>query len=294
MGTDFGLDGAHQVWALRETECDYAPGERFFYSNDGYKLGRPDPRGGRPGAPFTELLEERVLRAARHGRQRPGDHARRRGRRSRCRISASSMTGRATAGSRGWSARGTRRATADGSIVSTASDMCAYARLLLTRGEAPDGRLFSRGELDARLTQRAIDDPDEPGCLVRLRARHARRRRPRRSSGTREAMVGYSSYLMIDPEAGLAVVVLMNGIEERLELVQLRPRGGAGGGGGGTRAPATAARRPHARRRRGATTPGPTGWSRAERWPATRDADGDVTRSASASPPSRPSSSARR
>ena len=38
MGMDFGLDGAHQVWALRETECVYAPGERFSYSNDGYKL----------------------------------------------------------------------------------------------------------------------------------------------------------------------------------------------------------------------------------------------------------------
>ena len=30
--------------------------------------------------------------------------------------------------------------TADGSIVSTVVDMCAYARLLLARGDVPDGR----------------------------------------------------------------------------------------------------------------------------------------------------------
>ena len=33
-------------------------------------------------------------------------------------------------------------------------------------------------------------------------------------------MVGFSSYLMIDPEAGLGVVVLMNGNEERKDLVK--------------------------------------------------------------------------
>jgi hypothetical protein len=54
-------------------------------------------------------------------------------------------------------------ATADGSIVSTAADLCAYARLLLARGAAPEGRLFSEDSWE-RLTQRAIEDPDEPGA----------------------------------------------------------------------------------------------------------------------------------
>ena len=33
-------------------------------------------------------------------------------------------------------------------------------------------------------------------------------------------MVGFSSYLMVDPDAGLGVVVLMNGNEERKDLVK--------------------------------------------------------------------------
>ena len=32
---------------------------------------------------------------------------------------------------------------ADGSIASTAGDMCAYARLILNRGVAPSGRVLS-------------------------------------------------------------------------------------------------------------------------------------------------------
>ena len=110
-------------------------------------------------------------------------------------------------------------ASADGSIVSTAADMCAYARLLLGRGEGPGGRLLSE-EASRLLTGRHVEDPDEEGRLVRLRARDAATSTGARCRALRAAWSAYSSYLMTDPEAGLGVVVLMNGIEERHELVK--------------------------------------------------------------------------
>jgi hypothetical protein len=109
-------------------------------------------------------------------------------------------------------------ATADGSIISTASDLCAYARLLLAGGDTPSGRLFS-AESWARLTQRAVEDPDEPGAwygyglVTRDAGGHA-------SIGHSGSMAGYSSYLIADPAAGLAVVVLMNGIDDRTALAK--------------------------------------------------------------------------
>jgi hypothetical protein len=108
-------------------------------------------------------------------------------------------------------------ATADGSIVSTASDMCTYARLLLARGDAPAGRVFSEESWE-RLTQRAIEDPDEPGAWYGY-GLMTREKDGRTTIGHSGSMAGYSSYLMTDPEAGLGVVVLMNGIEDRVELV---------------------------------------------------------------------------
>ena len=108
-------------------------------------------------------------------------------------------------------------ASADGSIVSTAADMCAYARLLLGRGEAPGGRLL--GEDAFRLlTGRHVKDPSENDAWYGygLGAYDVGGRTLIGHSG---GMVGYSSYLMTDPDAGLGVVVLMNGNEDRRDLV---------------------------------------------------------------------------
>jgi hypothetical protein len=108
-------------------------------------------------------------------------------------------------------------ASADGSIVSTATDMCAYARLLLNRGDRPGGRLLSE-ESFRLLTGRHVDDPSEDhawyGYGLGIYDDDGRT-----LVGHSGGMVGFSSYLMIDPAAGLGVVVLMNGNEERRELV---------------------------------------------------------------------------
>ena len=216
MGADFGLDGAHQVWALRETECVYAPGARFAYSNDGYKLLGLVLEAV-AGKPFTELLTARVLGPLGMDDSDPA-------------ITLATRATVALPHQRAFDDRPSHpgqpwmvspwyeTATADGSIVSTAADMCAYARLLLARGDAPRGRLFS-AESWGRLTQRAIEDPDEPGAWYGY-GLITREIDGRTLIGHSGSMVGYSSYLMTDPEAGLAVVVLMNGIEDRTELVR--------------------------------------------------------------------------
>lgn len=215
MGTDFGLDGVHQVWALRETECTYAPGERFYYSNDGYKL-LGLVLEATSGTPFTELLGERLLGPLGMEDSDPA-------------ITLATRATVALPHQRAFDDRPSHpgqpwtvspwyeTATADGSIVSTAADLCAYARLLLARGDAPEGRLFSEDSWE-RLTQRAIEDPDESGAWYGY-GLMTREKDGRTLIGHSGSMVGYSSYLMTDPEAGLAVVVLMNGIEDRTELV---------------------------------------------------------------------------
>ena len=215
MGADFGLDGGHQVWALRETECVYAPGARFSYSNDGYKL-LGLVLEATTGKPFTELLAERVLGPLGMDDSDPA-------------ITLATRATVALPHQRAFDDRPSHpaqpwmvspwyeTATADGSIVSTAADMCAYARLLLARGDAPRGRLFS-AESWGRLAQRAIEDPDEPGAWYGY-GLITREIDGRALIGHSGSMVGYSSYLLTDPDAGLAVVVLMNGIEDRTELV---------------------------------------------------------------------------
>ena len=69
-------------------------------------------------------------------------------RRSPCRISASSTTGRATRGSPGWSVPGTRRRPPT-AASSRRPPTCAPTRAcLLARGDAPVGTPALRGELD--------------------------------------------------------------------------------------------------------------------------------------------------
>ena len=216
MGMDFGLDGAHQVWALRETECVSAPGERFSYSNDGYKL-LGLVLEATTGRPFPELLAERLLGPL--GMQRSDPCITLEARATVALPHQRAFDDRPSHPGQPWMASPWyETATADGSIISTAADMCTYARLLLARGDAPGGRLFSAASWE-RLTQRAVEDPDEPGSWYGygLATRDAGGRTLIGHSGS---MAGYSSYLLTDPEARLAVVVLMNGIEDRTALVR--------------------------------------------------------------------------
>jgi CubicO group peptidase (beta-lactamase class C family) len=132
-GIDATPEAAFQVWSLRDLPAKTKPGERFHYSNVGYKalglvLEAVD------GRPYPDVIRERVLAplgmsatepAITHDIRerlavgydylyddRPGSHG-------------------APLAPATW----LETATADGSIASTADDMCAFARLLLRGGE---------------------------------------------------------------------------------------------------------------------------------------------------------------
>lgn len=214
-GSDASPDARHELWLLRDFECTYAPGERFLYSNAGYKLLGVALEHV-TGRPFTELLVERVFRPLGMADSDPM-------------ITLAMRASTAAPHCRLFEDRPPHAeqpfvvapwyesASADGSIVSTAADMCAYARSLLGRGAAPGGRLLRDASFDL-LTGRHVDDPTEADTWYGygLGVYH---RAGRTLIGHSGGMVGFSSYLMIDPEAGLGVVVLMNGNEDRRELV---------------------------------------------------------------------------
>jgi D-alanyl-D-alanine carboxypeptidase len=197
---------------LRRQRVGSAPGERFWYSNDGWKiLGLVLEHVS--GTPVHELIRERILQPL------------------GMRHSAAAITN----GGRSDAATGYRTLfddrpprlehplvpatwqpfnTADGSVVSDVLDMAAYARMLLARG-APllDGEGF---EL---LTTPVMPDRDWPsfryGYGLWVGQEDGRRRIWHSGS-----MVGYTALLIIEPDDGLGAVMLLNGEGDRRATVR--------------------------------------------------------------------------
>ena len=100
--------------------------------------------------------------------------------------------------------------SADGSIVSNVIDMAAYARLLLARGDMPDGRgeRILSDAMFSGLTEDGIDDGDGGRYAYGLWQEDVE---GHRWIGHTGGMVGYTALLAVSPEEGLGVVVLQNG-----------------------------------------------------------------------------------
>jgi len=197
---------------LRTLPVAFAPGERFWYSNDGWKLLGVILEEA-TGTPASALIRERVIEPlgmASTVAAITND------------VRADLATGYTTL----FDDRPPRLShplvpapwavydTADGSIVSNVLDMAAYARMLLARG-APILDEDGFGMLTAPV---AVDE-DWPtfryayGLWVgeedgRTRIWH---------SGS---MVGYAGLLVADPDDGLACVMLLNGDGERRTTVR--------------------------------------------------------------------------
>jgi CubicO group peptidase (beta-lactamase class C family) len=216
QGTEDAPGTLGAVRRLRELEPGFPPGERFWYSNDGYKLiGLILERTA--GAPIQDLIRDRVLRPL---GMASTDAV----------ITNATRTDLAT----GYAplhddrpaqlthplvpAQWIVSASADGSIVSDVVDMSAYARMLLTEGAAPDGSVLSP-EGFALLTRPFIDDPEMAGFSYAYGlwvGRQDGRRRVRHSGG----MIGFTSLLAVDPDDGLAAVMFLNGAGDREETVR--------------------------------------------------------------------------
>jgi CubicO group peptidase (beta-lactamase class C family) len=214
LGSDITDDALFEVWSLRDTQAGTPPGTYFHYSNVGYKaLGLM--LEAVEGRPFPEILRRRVLAPLGMRASEPAiTHA------VRHRLAVGYVPA--------YDDRPPRRSdglapapwlesdAADGSICSSADDMARYLRLLLNGGRAPSGRLLSSADFEA-MTTGVIDSDEELGGRYGYGIE-------RLSMGGREylahtgGMVGYHSAMLLDPDAGLGVVVMGSGLGKWWEL----------------------------------------------------------------------------
>jgi D-alanyl-D-alanine carboxypeptidase len=210
IGTEESPTGLGAASKLRSLPPTCAPGEHFWYSNDGYKLvGLVLERLS--GMPIHELLRERLLGPL--GMTSSVAAIRDEEREDLATGYAPMFTDRPAQLTHPLvPANWIHSNSADGSIVSNVVDMSAYARLLLSGGDMPDGRgdrILSGSAFD-RLTTKHAGDPDDRafeygygldvGEVEGLRV-----------VGHSGGMVGYTALLRTLPEEGLGCVVLQNG-----------------------------------------------------------------------------------
>ena len=218
-GTEDAPTGLGAAWQLRETPPTFPPGERFWYSNDAWKVAGLVLEHV-TGTPIQDLLRERIFGPLRMTATEGA-------------ITDETRLHLATGYLPLYSDRPARldhplvqanwllSNTADGSIVSNVIDMSAYVRLLLGGGRLPgDGPdpVVSAGAFEI-LTTPHIDDPDSPGFGYGYgfwAGEHGGVRSIWHSGG----MVGYKAYLKVQPERGLGCVILQNGMGNRRDLAE--------------------------------------------------------------------------
>lgn len=206
-GTEDAPTGLGAATLLRHVPPTFAPGEHFWYSNDGYKLvGLVLERVA--GRPAHDLIRERVLEP----------------------LGMTSSVAAITEGVRTDLATGyepvftdrpaqlrhplvpatfTVSSTVDGSIVSNVIDMATHARLLLNRGTGPKGPVLSEAMFDV-LTTPFVEQSDDPGTSYGYgldigEDEHG----PWIGHGG--GMVGYTGLTAVEPVSGIGVVILQNG-----------------------------------------------------------------------------------
>lgn len=99
--------------------------------------------------------------------------------------------------------------TADGSIISTVSDMATYVRMILNKGRSPERRIISQKSFEM-LTQKIVDSSDANtkehyglGLGIRTVNGHT-------YVGHTGGMLGFISEILADMDDGLGVVTLNN------------------------------------------------------------------------------------
>ncbi len=202
-GTDFSPDPRSEVWALRKTEAAFPPGERFHYSEVGYKtlglvlqevMGQPygdiveanilDPLGMTATEPtITHKIRPCLAKGYRHLYDDRPKHI------SQPLVPAAWI----------------ETDSADGCIASTAEDMARYMRGLLNRGQGPNGPILLEASYGL-LTQPMIVEENNwyygYGLYVFEDEGFAH-------IGHGGDMPGYAAYMWLDLDNGLGVVVLM-------------------------------------------------------------------------------------
>ena len=209
-GITSGIDGtpeaAFQVHALRDRTPGSAPGERYAYSNLGFKvLGLVIE--ALEGLTYPEVVRRRVLEPL---GMRQTEPAITNAIRPRVAVGyAYEQDDRiGHLGHPLVPATWLETATADGSIASTAGDMAKLARMLLRRGEGPRGRLLSEAAFARMAGPHTRPSPDFGygyGLMTRVLD-------GRTFIGHTGGMIGFVAGVQVEPASGLGVVVLENAI----------------------------------------------------------------------------------
>jgi D-alanyl-D-alanine carboxypeptidase len=206
-GTEGRLSGVPEVLALAETETSTPPGKHFYYSNVGYKI---------VGLVIEEILGKSCDKAI---QERVFDQL---GMKTSVATITHDIRKRLAVGYLplyddrpspigGPYQRATwiESDTADGSICSTPSEMAIYMRMLMNRGRGPKGRVISEKGFEL-LTQKAIfpDDDEHKGAYgygisIDESDGHT-------YIGHTGGMVGYTSSIRMDADAGLGVGAFTN------------------------------------------------------------------------------------
>lgn len=200
---------------LRELPPTTPPGERFWYSNDGWKIvGACLERV--TATPMHDLIRDRIFVPT---GMRSSAAAITDAERQDLAVGYEPMLSdrppqlRHPLATATWIVSN----TADGSIVSNVVDMSTYARLLLARGSVPGGDRVLSEEQFALLTAPVIDD-GEGGRYAYGLWQEEVDGHPWIVHGG--GMVGYTALLAVSPEDGLGVVVLQNGSGNKYEVAR--------------------------------------------------------------------------
>jgi D-alanyl-D-alanine carboxypeptidase len=208
VGTEDAPTGPGVFHRLRTNPPTRPPGARYLYSNDGWKVVGACLEQV-TGTPIHELIAQRVLEPLGMGR-------------STAAITDREYLDMAVGYEPLFSDRpvqlrhplvpATRIVsnTADGSIVSTVLDMCAYARLVLARGDVTGagGQPILSADAFATWTRQYVDDDDGGTYGYGWWTEDVDGITWIVHSG---GMVGYTAVLGIVQEHGLACVILQNG-----------------------------------------------------------------------------------
>ncbi len=219
-GGDYAPYGQYEVWALRETVTGGPPGNRFNYSNVGYKaLGHL--LEAVTGVGYADNIRSRLLDPL----GMADTHA------------VTTLETRDLMARGYWPRYDDRPAppgnpvvpapwheygSGDGSIASNATDMAAYVRLLLNGGSHDGDPLVSPASFDM-MTGRHIPLGYVPdawyGYGLNVSDRHGFRH-----VGHGGLMLGHHATMMADLDNGIGVIVLTNGTLEPTEVADFTLR----------------------------------------------------------------------
>jgi CubicO group peptidase (beta-lactamase class C family) len=211
MGTDESLSAHSEALAAGRIGASTTPGRFFHYSNSGYKIlglvleeilgkGNGEIIKERVTEPLGMKNTETVIRNEMRERLPVG-------------YAAFHDDRPLPTGGRLAPAPWFESETADGSIVSTVSDLAIYIRMLLNRGRSSGGRIISERSFEM-LTEKVVYAPDEDtldpkehyyglGLGIRPVDGHT-------YVGHTGGMLGFTSEILADMDDGLGVVTLNN------------------------------------------------------------------------------------